>query len=519
MRLRGQRHGDELVLGECARPRDIAAEAVVLERTLLADGTVLVVLVVLLCGEHFSEASVRRMLEAAVSAGCLVRFFVLVAVPGEQERLPELSAAADTAALGRSASAIDPDGAPAHAHPTGADAASGEAEGALVAPLAVVGKPRPRPRVEDAVVLGVRALDADELLRPPALPEYITEELQWRAGRPAMVVGPRGSGKTLAIQSAALSLASGARNIWGHIPVGRRTRVLHLDQGGGMCAARRYQRLALGLGLSAEDLRDHLRLVAGPRIKLTDPRARDAYGRAVEGWHICILDPLGGFMTGLDDSDSRVGDYVDEILTPLSEDTGCAFVVLHDGSSVHENGRWPFLRFAPVSRDVPAASGLSTAKHLRTRGHEGIARELRRVTMGPTAPAPRGKGLAPFLLEFVDVPGEDGENPQAGLSVIHRAEEDVKVEARADHAVMNALRYLRECTLAGHPVCGIEALAKAIQVHRRTAGDAVRRLERAKLVVNEPERVGRGAAKPRFYACSSIDFARPRPVRPCGASR
>ncbi len=116
------------------------------------------------------------------------------------------------------------------------------------------------------------------------------------------------------------------------------------------------------------------------------------------------------------------------------------------------------------------------------------------------------------------MPNERGEDPQAGLRVIFRTEETAHANARADDAEAKALRHLRDHTLAGEPVCGIQALATAIHVHRRTVRDIVDRLEAANLVVNEPERVGHGAAKPRLYACtcSSANFVRHLLAVPAG---
>jgi hypothetical protein len=357
----------------------------------------------------------------------------------------------------------------------------------------------------------VRPIDVDDLLAPLPPVDFLSRDLQWCVGRPATIVGVGGCGKTIAIQSAALSLASGVRPIWDHFPVGRRSRVLHLDHDNGTRATqRRYQRLAFGMGLSADDLRGFLRFVPGPKIRLTDQRARDAYRRAVEGWDLCILDSLRGFTTGVDENDARIRDCFDQILMSVSEDTGCAFVVLHDmdtgaaqkpdhesgsGSPAILDGSGSQLRFVLVCGE-PSHAG-------------GSARELRRVTMAKAASESAGNDLAPFLLDFEDVPSNETVDLRAGVRVVYRAEEQAKAAGRGDDAIDKALKYVRAKTLAHEPVRGIEEIARAIRVHRRRASAAVAQLEREKLIVNEPERIGHGAPKPRLWASSAAGFVRP----------
>jgi hypothetical protein len=421
---------------------------------------------------------------------------------------------------------------------------------------AVAEHQREAPRIAGGFVLGVQPLDADELFVPLPPVDFLSKDLQWCQGRPATIVGVGGCGKTLAIQSAALSLASGARPIWEHFAIGRRARVLHLDHDNGTRAMqRRYQRLALGMGLTADDVRGFIRFIPGPRIRATDPRARDAYRRAVEGWDICFLDSLKGFTTGIDENDARIRDCFDQILLPVSEDTGCAFVVLHHagkggaqkpdheagrGSSAIFDGSGSQLRFTLGTIEVGRGAGESTCSKCSEAGtiEDGATqaaslclacmgvgcgseadaeagaggssgREVRRVTMAKAASEAAGKDLAPFYLDFLDVPDPEAVDSKAGVRVVYRAEERVGSPAPRDEALGKALRYVRERTAAGEPVRGIEELARAIRVHRRTASQAAVQLKRERLIVNEPEQVGRGAPKPRLWACSTPDFVRP----------
>jgi hypothetical protein len=77
--------------------------------------------------------------------------------------------------------------------------------------------------------------------------------------------------------------------------LGRRARVLHLDHDNGMRATqRRYQRLAFGMGLVADDLRGHLRFLPGPKTRLTDPRAVDGGATLLHGAASPRIPPVEG---------------------------------------------------------------------------------------------------------------------------------------------------------------------------------------------------------------------------------
>jgi hypothetical protein len=286
----------------------------------------------------------------------------------------------------------------------------------------------------------VRPLDVDELFAPLAPVDFLSKDLQWCAGRPSTIIGVDGCGKTMAAQSAALSLASGTRAIWGHFPVGRRARVLHMDHDNGTRATqRRYQRLAFGMGLSQEDLLGYLRFIPVPKTRLTDPRARDLYRHAVEGFDFCILDSLRGFTMGVDENDARIRDCFDQVLMPVSEDTGCAFLVLHHigkggalkpdneagrGSSDIFDGSGSQLHFTVIAGGGRCGSGEADDGEASKAG--GSAPELRRVTMAKAASESTGKDLAPFYLDFEDVPDNEAVDLKASVRVVYRAEEQSK---------------------------------------------------------------------------------------------
>jgi DnaB-like helicase N terminal domain/AAA domain len=310
---------------------------------------------------------------------------------------------------------------------------------------AVADHQREASRVGGGLVLGVRPLDVDELFAPLPPVDFLSKDLQWCAGRPATIVGVGGCGKTMAVQSAALSLASGARPIWNHFPVGRRARVLHMDHDNGTRATqRRYQRLAFGMGLSRDELRGYLRFVPVPKIRLTDPRARDLYRHAVDGFDFCVLDSLRGFTMGVDENDVRIRDCFDQVLMPVSEDTGCAFLVLHHmgkggaqkpdneagrGSSGIFDGSGSQLRFT-----LSAGERVWGVDDGEASNAGGSGPELRRVTMAQAASESTGKDLAPFYLDFEDVPDNEAVDLKAGVRVVYRAEEQNKSARRQLHS-------------------------------------------------------------------------------------
>jgi hypothetical protein len=325
---------------------------------------------------------------------------------------------------------------------------------------------------------------------------------------------------------------------------------------------RRYQRLAFGMGLSQDELRGYLRFVPIPKTRLTDSRACDAYRRAVEGWDLCVLDSLRGFTLGVDENDARIRDCFDQVLMPVSEDTGCAFVVLHHmgkggaqkpdneagrGSSGIFDGSGSQLRFTLSAADARRGSAERACTKCQGTGaidglghHDGgtcfacggsgrvpggddgdasniggSGPELRRVTMAKAASEGTGKDLAPFYLDFEDVPDNEAVNLKAGVRVVYRAEAQNKTAGRVDNTLSQALKYVRARTLAGQPVRGIEEIAREIHVHRQKASVAAAQLEREKLIGNEPEQVRHGSPKPRLWALSAADFS--PPPRPGGA--
>lgn len=179
---------------------------------------------------------------------------------------------------------------------------------------------------------------AGELAAPLGDIPWLIEGLDFAPGRPMLVSGAAGSGKTYALQELALSVAGGGL-VWHHFEVARTGPVLHIDVDQGRYAtAMRYQLLARGRGIDLSTLPLSCAFFdfAMSAKNGIDPKAVAQLTEAVTGHALCIIDSLRGIAPGLDEQDSAFGDVL-QALAHISSITGCAFaVVAHSG---HEQTR------------------------------------------------------------------------------------------------------------------------------------------------------------------------------------
>lgn len=192
----------------------------------------------------------------------------------------------------------------------------------------------PKARVGGCLV----KVHAGELAQPLGEIPWLVEGIDFAPGRPMVVAGKAGSGKTYALQEMALSVAGGGM-VWGEFPVNRTGPVLHIDVDQGRYAtSMRYQLLARGRGLDLASLPISCAFFdfAMSNKRGIDPEAIQALANAVQGHALCIIDSLRGIAPGLDEQDSAFGDVL-QALTQVSTITGCAFaVVAHSG---HDQNR------------------------------------------------------------------------------------------------------------------------------------------------------------------------------------
>lgn len=180
-------------------------------------------------------------------------------------------------------------------------------------------------------------LDAEAIFAQLDPIAYAIRGLDLCPGAPAMVAGYGFSGKTVAMQAAALALATGQR-VWGAFE-GKRGRVLHVDYEQGQRLTReRYQRLAVGLTVGPSDIEDRLVLVSMPQIYL-DGVSVEQLVKLFDGFDLVIIDSLRAACPTLEENDSSIRCVLDN-LTRASEQTGCTIIVIHHARkpSQHASG-------------------------------------------------------------------------------------------------------------------------------------------------------------------------------------
>lgn len=172
-----------------------------------------------------------------------------------------------------------------------------------------------------------QALDVDAIFAKLEPVHYLLQPLDLCPGAPALVAGYGFSGKTVALQSAAVSIAAG-QPVWGCFNA-RQGRVLHLDyEQGARLTRERYQRLAAGMLVTPDELAGRLELVSLPQVYLDTPQAEAFMTEKAQGFDLAIVDSLRACGPSLEENDSAVRALLDR-LNRVSEATGCCFVVVH----------------------------------------------------------------------------------------------------------------------------------------------------------------------------------------------
>jgi hypothetical protein len=172
-------------------------------------------------------------------------------------------------------------------------------------------------------------LDAPAIAAPVPDLAYLVRELGLveDAGPPHLVAGYGYSGKTLAMQSLALSLAA-ALPVWGYYSCPDVRHVIHVDYEQGERLTRiRYQRLARAMRLNLASLGDRLALAVMPKIKLGREFMTQWYELMTER-NLLIVDSLRAATFGEDENSSQIRGALD-MLGEISEQTGCRALVIH----------------------------------------------------------------------------------------------------------------------------------------------------------------------------------------------
>lgn len=160
-------------------------------------------------------------------------------------------------------------------------------------------------------------------------PEWLCESLGIAIGRPTMLIGDGGSGKTIAGQSIALAMASGRPALGGLACTGGGVLWLSWEQSRD-AGIRLCQRVMVGAGIaptSHEQFRGHF----FPGFKLTDQGALATLVRMVRGYSLCVIDSLTAAISSSDPNflNSPNARAVLDTLNEVSALTACSFLVLH----------------------------------------------------------------------------------------------------------------------------------------------------------------------------------------------
>lgn len=161
-------------------------------------------------------------------------------------------------------------------------------------------------------------------------PEWICEALGVATGRPTLLVGDGGAGKTIAALSIALAAATGSKRALGGLDVGPGAVLwLSWEQSQDACA-RLCQRVAAGAAL-AEGPTTLFRGHAFPGFRLTDSSTLTNLSRLVRGYSLCVIDSLSAAIQSADSAflNSPGARGVLDLLNEVSAITACQFLVLH----------------------------------------------------------------------------------------------------------------------------------------------------------------------------------------------
>jgi hypothetical protein len=170
-------------------------------------------------------------------------------------------------------------------------------------------------------------VDAVEMAKPLPELDYLVPALGLASGAPVLVAGYGFAGKTVSLQSLALSVATG-RSVWGVYGC-TRGRVVHLDyEQGRRVTHERYQRLASGMGFDLAAVGDSLRLAVNPAVYLHGSDALDVYKRVCDGTSLVIVDSLRAAAPTLDENASEVRQTLD-LMNRAAEPYGTVVVFVH----------------------------------------------------------------------------------------------------------------------------------------------------------------------------------------------
>lgn len=304
---------------------------------------------------------------------------------------------------------------------TSASSAHAIDPGTLLGKLAASAQPSaPEPKK------GFSFLSANDLTQPLAPVVYVVKHFGVSCGRPTLLAGYGGLGKTVIAQSLALHMAAGREFCWNTSIVPG--RVLHFDyEMTRDPLQRRYQRLAVGHKIDL--LECDLSLCTMPEIYLSDERAESALCEASEGAQLAIIDNLAAACaTGnVGENEAAMRRYLDT-LTRVSSKTGCSFIVLaHERKASKEEASAGIQKVRGSSAITDACGSVISIKGSKETGIITIEQTKSSLRKG-------GEELSLRLIDWVGngleaQPGED--SPGLIVERVNNSERDAQEEAKA----------------------------------------------------------------------------------------
>lgn len=286
--------------------------------------------------------------------------------------------------------------------------------------------------------------------------EYLVKELGLVAGNGAinLVAGAGFSGKTMAMQSLLLSLVSG-KAVWGAYPC-RERRVAHVDLEQGIrTTKRRYQRLALGMGIDLRALGDSIAVHIFPPLALKT-ECESGWKRVMDGRDVLVVDSLSAASGGTDENTTAMRHGMD-MLSRIAETTACKSILLH-------HVRKPGLEETPGQASIRGSSAIFNAVD---SAFIFSAKEREPTQVTHVKAREHGELVEDFALTITNV--ASGDNPRAGLRVqvcgkellVERKEAHEKTSnaARIEHDV----RAVREC-IAASPGISTPEIRMRVQI-------------------------------------------------------
>ncbi|MBM11771.1 MAG: hypothetical protein CL759_06820 [Chloroflexi bacterium] len=313
-------------------------------------------------------------------------------------------------------------------------------------------------------VVGAEALFAE---LPPV--PWVVQELELAPGAVSMVAGYGFSGKTIAMQSLALSVASGSR-VWGRFDVGEAGRVVHLDyEQGSRLTSERYQRLARAMRLGPDNLAERLDVAFMPEMYLDTPSAEDSLTSLCEGAKLCIVDSFRASAPSAEENDSGAVRLVLDKCTRVSERTGCTFVMIHHARKPSDSASGKFA--------IRGSSAVFDACQsvLVFGGEKG-----RPITVEHHKARISGNLCDDFVLEVSDV------NERWGLRIVASDAHNAELQRREeeDSALREAvLGYIRQ-----NARCSTREVGGSVSGRTNAIGAMLDRLERQGHITNRATR-------------------------------